>query len=95
MELIKSGHEGRTGFELGRQSVFMIGVKEIPLLFCNNYKVWAGKTAFAGVTILDEVTSTPLYGWIKLQISKDGATARILAFANEKNGLPLKTGQKK
>lgn len=81
------------GVEIGPNSFWTNSFNHSPVLYCKNYPDWAGKTAYVGVTIRDWVTGSLLYGWIKLEVSHDGSVTRILSFAYEKNGLPLKTGQ--
>ncbi|MGD0340939.1 MAG: hypothetical protein ABSA76_04425, partial [Bacteroidales bacterium] len=81
------------GIEIGPNSVWTSGFSYSPILYCKSYPDWAGKTAYAGVTIHDEITGNLRYGWIKMEIGQDGSFARILSFAYEKNGLPITTGQ--
>ena len=83
------------GITIGPDIKWIKPLKSNPIICCKDFPDWIGKTEYTGVTIRDEITNQLLYGWIKLAVNNDGNITRILSFAYEKNGLPIKTGQRR
>lgn len=64
-------------------------------IYTSSYKVWAGKTAYAGFRFEGADNTEYLYGWMRFSVSEKGDSFTLLDYAfNEAPNTPIITGKK-
>ena len=93
IQLMKEGDVIDSTSDFTRDYGWKDNWKKMPLISNSKYTDWHGKTGYMGVEF--SISGKKCFGWIKISVATDGLSARVLGWAYEANGKPIKAGQKK
>jgi len=92
IDLIAEGEEIGEKSNFTRDYGWADNWKRMPLISNSEYTVWHGKTGYMGLQF--DISGHQRYGWVKISVSADGMSVRILGWAYEANGKSINAGQK-